>query len=167
MIIRTAKPDEIDEIMEVYRKAKAFMLSTGNKSQWINGYPQKELIEEDIRLGQCIVCEENGIHGVFAFIIGDDPTYNVIEDGAWLNDSPYGTIHRIGSDGVCHGILRNGVAYCREIIDNLRIDTHEDNKVMQHLVVKNGFRRCGIIHIADGSPRIAYHYVKEEASPED
>ena len=39
---------------------------------------------------------------------------------------------------------------------NLRIDTHQDNKVMQHVVEKHGFTRRGIIYIADGSPRIAY-----------
>ena len=27
---------------------------------------------------------------------------------------------------------------------------------MQHLLEKNGFTRCGIIHVADGTPRIAY-----------
>ena len=27
---------------------------------------------------------------------------------------------------------------------------------MQHLLEKNGFARCGIIHVADGSSRIAY-----------
>ena len=32
---------------------------------------------------------------------------------------------------------------------------------MQHLIEKNGFKRCGIIHIADGSPRIAYERTGE------
>ena len=39
---------------------------------------------------------------------------------------------------------------------SLRADTHADNKIMQHLLEKNGFTRCGIIHVADGTPRIAY-----------
>lgn len=38
----------------------------------------------------------------------------------------------------------------------MRIDTHENNKVMQHLIKKNGFQECGIIYVEDGSPRIAY-----------
>ena len=38
---------------------------------------------------------ESGLHGVFAFILGEDPTYGVIEDGQWLSGDPYGTIHRI------------------------------------------------------------------------
>ena len=51
------------------------------------------------------------------------------------------------------------VEFCSEKISHLRIDTHEDNIVMQHLIIKNGFRKCGIIHIADGSPRIAYEKI--------
>ena len=51
--------------------------------------------------------------------------------------------------------------YCKEDFDNLRIDTHDDNKKMQHLIEKNGFIRCGIIYVYDGSPRIAYQYIKK------
>lgn len=48
---------------------------------------------------QLYVIEEDGqIHGVFAFILGADPTYAVIEDGAWRSDEAYGTIHHI-ADG--------------------------------------------------------------------
>ena len=39
---------------------------------------------------------------------------------------------------------------------NLKIDTHEDNVVMQHVLEKNGFERCGKIYTHDGTPRIAY-----------
>ena len=47
-------------------------------------------------------------------------------------------------------------AWCAERCDSLRADTHADNKIMQHILEKNGFARCGIIHVADGTPRIAY-----------
>ena len=39
---------------------------------------------------------------------------------------------------------------------NVKGDTHEDNYVMQKVFEKNGFRRCGIIYVEDGTPRIAY-----------
>ena len=35
---------------------------------------------------------------------------------------------------------------------------------MQQLILKNGFEQCGIIHIADGSERIAYEKVVSVAS---
>ena len=94
--------------------------------------------------------------------MGEDPTYAVIENGAWLNDRPYGTIHRIGSDGKKSGVLRHAADFCLERTKDLRIDTHEDNKIMQALVESYGFKRCGIIHIDDGTPRIAYHYTEEQ-----
>ena len=91
----------------------------------------------------------------FYFYIGEDPTYGVIEDGQWRSDTPYGTIHRIAVDG-SGGVLATAVAFGKTKINHLRIDTHHDNKIMQRAVAKYGFRRAGIIHLANGSPRIAY-----------
>ena len=51
MEIRKANLNDVDEIMRIYAAAKAFMIETGNKSQWVNGYPQRELIESDIAKG--------------------------------------------------------------------------------------------------------------------
>lgn len=48
------------------------------------------------------------------------------------------------------------ITWCLEHCESLRADTHEDNKIMQHLLEKNGFARCGIILADDGKPRIAY-----------
>ena len=61
-------------------------------------------------------------------------------------------------------IIRNLVSFSEEKIGHLRIDTHADNHIMQHLILKNGFEQCGIIHIADGSERIAYEKVVSVAS---
>ena len=161
MEIRKAKQSDMDEILRVYDSARAFMRSTGNPTQWSGGYPSRELLEEDIKSGHLYVCEyEEGINGVFAMLCGPDPTYLIIEDGEWLNDNPYGVIHRIASDGRCRGVLPFCAQFVMGHFDEIRIDTHHDNKVMQHLLEKNGFARCGIIHLANGDPRIAYHFSK-------
>jgi maltose O-acetyltransferase len=135
------------------------MRSRGNSTQWINGYPTEELIRQDIANGYCCVGTDSDGHilYVFAFIIGVDPTYHKIE-GSWLNDKPYGTIHRLASSGVVTGVFRQCVDYCLTRIDNIRVDTHADNTPMRRVVERAGFKRCGIIYIADGTPRIAYHY---------
>ena len=113
-------------------------------------------LEQDVAEGNLyVVTAEETIHGVFFFLIGPDPTYSYIENGAWHADRPYGTIHRIAGDG-SGGILHTAVEFGKQRTDYLRIDTHEDNIVMQRAVEKQGFRRCGIIYQADGSPRIAY-----------
>ena len=97
------------------------------------------------------------IEAVFAFILGADPTYAAIEDGQWLDDTlPYGTVHRLASAGKHKGVGKAVLDWSMEHCQSLRADTHADNKIMQHLLEKNGFTRCGVIHVADGSPRFAY-----------
>jgi len=154
--IRKATNQDLPRIEEIYAYARKFMAETGNPNQWGNTTPLTSQLVEDIRRGDLNVMVHDGvIHGVFYFYIGIDPTYGEIEDGQWRSDAPYGTIHRIAGDG-SGGILAAAVAYGKERINHLRIDTHHDNKIMQHAVAKHGFRRSGIIHLANGSPRIAY-----------
>lgn len=151
--IRRAKPADLDRILEIYRLARQFMVENGNPTQWKDGYPAHEMLEEDIRLQRLFVVETDQVCGVFMFNIGNDPTYSYIE-GSWGSNEPYGVIHRIA--GVGGGIFESALEYCAQQIHHLRIDTHADNKPMQHLVEKAGFTRRGIIYVADGTPRIAY-----------
>ena len=114
--------------------------------------------------GGCLYVEEaeGKPAGVFAFLLGPEPNYERI-DGAWRNSLPYGTIHRVASDGRVPGFFGRCMEFCKKQTANLRIDTHEENKVMRHLIEKSGFAECGIIRVEDGSPRIAYQYVGERA----
>ncbi len=154
--VRKATKEDLPRILAIYAQAREFMASRGNPSQWGGHHPPATLLEGDIRLGNLYVLEADGIiHGVFAFILGEDPTYQRIVDGAWHWNAPYGTIHRIAGDG-SGGILRNAVHFCQGVIPYLRLDTHADNIPMQCAISKAGFRRCGIIFLPDGSPRIAY-----------
>lgn len=156
-MIRQATPSDLSRILDIYAYARRFMAEHGNPTQWGNGRPTQADITAHIDRNELFVLEEDGhIHGVFAFILGDDPTYRVIEDGCWLSAAPYGTIHAVASDGSIHGLLAQIVAYCQQTIHHLRIDTHPDNLIMQHVILKNGFTKCGVIHVADGSPRFAY-----------
>ena len=158
-LIRQASMEDLERILEIYAYARAFMAENGNPNQWGKTNPPKERLIADIVRGDLyVVTAEEKIRGVFAFFLGEDPTYRKIENGAWLSDAPYGTIHRIASDG-SGGIFPVVLTWCREKIAHIRIDTHHDNVVMQHVVEKAGFQRCGIIYIADGSPRIAYELV--------
>ena len=156
--IRKAQMADLDQMMEIYAEAKRFMDSTGNTTQWKKGHPTREMIQADVENGCIFVCtgEDNMPHAAFKFLVGEDPTYRVIEQGSWKNDNTYGTIHRVASDGTLKGVFSKMVSFCESICPELRADTHENNHVMQHLLEKNGFERCGIIYIDDGSPRFAY-----------
>lgn len=160
--IRNAVADDLEQIMNIYKYAQDYMIRTGNPTQWGHFYPTADLIRSDIHKNACrVICDGNKIHGVFALFDGAEPNYAYIKNGNWLNDAPYMTIHRLAGDGQVHGLFQCAVAYCKSAAKNIRVDTHENNKTMQHLIEKNGFTKCGIIYVTDGTPRIAYQWVAE------
>ena len=164
MQIRKAGCSDYDRIMEIYSIAQDYMIRSGNPTQWGHFYPDPELIRKDIADGVCYVICEDTVHGVCALIEGPDPTYRVIENGAWLNEDPYVVVHRIAGDGQVHGVFRCVMEYCKDRYANVRIDTHNDNLTMQKQIEKNGFQRCGTIYVEDGSPRIAYQWTAVNTS---
>lgn len=165
MYVRRSNMEDIPAMMDLYAQARVFMRENGNLNQWDENYPSRELLEKDIAFGNSYIVEddEKNLAATFAFIKGEDPTYYGIENGAWLNHEPYGTIHRLAGNTSYHGIASGCISWCKSQIGNLRADTHEDNKIMQHLLEKNGFVRCGIIHLANGAPRIAYQFAGDSA----
>ena len=162
MNIRKAIPADLPVLLALYEKARTFMAAHGNPTQWGNAYPPVSLLESDIHAKNCYVCEEHGnIIAVFYYHLGPDPTYTHIYNGQWLNTSPYGVGHRITADGTIKGTASFCLDWAWKQCKNLKIDTHRNNHIMQHLLCKNGFTYCGIIYLEDGSERLAYQ--KNEA----
>ena len=160
MIIRKAQIADMDEIMEIYASAREFMRKSGNPNQWNSTYPSRQIIESDIDSNASYVAEENGeIIACFFFKIGVDPTYLKIYNGEWIDDGEYGVIHRIAVKYHGRNIVSDIYKYCSGMSESLRIDTHADNLPMQRSLEKNGFKRCGIIHLANGDERIAYQRI--------
>lgn len=157
-MIRLATERDLPRVFEVYATARQLMAQNGNPTQWGDFYPPHEMLRADVPAGRLWVVERDGvIRAAFALVFGEDPSYGYIE-GAWRRSDPYATIHRLGSDG-SGGIYDEVLAFCREKSDYLRIDTHHDNRVMQHLAERSGFCRSGIIYMCDdGTPRIAYEW---------
>ena len=117
--------------------------------------------KKDIENEKCYVNKEDDkIRAVFYFAVEEDPTYGYIE-GKWLNDAPYGVIHRIAVGESGKGTAAECFQFAFKQCDNLRIDTHEKNIPMQRCLAKYGFQRCGMIYLEDGDPRIAYQKVTE------
>ena len=42
-------------------------------------------------------------------------------------------------------------------VDAIRLDTQQENKVMQHILDREGFEYCGLIQF-DGGPKLAYEW---------
>lgn len=159
--IRKSRPKDEAAIMRIFALAREYMVAHGNETQWTDGYPEKDLLHEDILAGNSYVFERNGkIVGTFTFIIGAEPTYRRIENGAWHCDKSYGTIHRLASDGTARGIAKACFSFCSDRIDYLRTDTHRDNLTMQGAMEAFGFQRCGTVFVRGGAERIAYDYWK-------
>lgn len=162
MKIRKSSFQDLDRIMEIYAHARQFMAEHGNPNQWgPTNWPPETLIRKDIAEGSGYVCldDTGNIIGTFFFTCGEDvePTYREITDGAWLDGSPYGVVHRIASDGSGKGIGTFCINWAYEQCRHLRIDTHGDNTVMQNLVRKLGFVHCGTIYVEeDEYPRLAF-----------
>ena len=155
--IRRSTCDDIPAIMLVIDAARKMMHASGNVNQWINGYPSEEVIHADIaRDGGFVVTDEERIVAYFAFLPAPEPTYEKIYDGAWLNDEPYYVIHRLASWPDVHGIWDCVLEWAFERTRTLRVDTHRDNHIMQHNILKHGFTYCGIIYLLSGDERLAY-----------
>ena len=162
MHIRQATYSDIDSLMEVFEAARSIMRASGNMNQWSCNYPSRELVGSDIKAGTCMVlCEDSTIVGTMALIQGPDPTYFSI-DGEWPDESPYYVIHRIAALMPGLNLSKVMLDWAFEYIaargcDVIRIDTHRDNIIMKHVLDKYGFTPCGVIYLADGSPRDAYY----------
>lgn len=163
MEIRRTRREELDIVMAIYHHAQKFMAEQGNPNQWKNVHPPKELIEKDIEEGKSYVCVEDGqIVAVFYYAIEEDPTYMKIVDGAWKNNKPYAVVHRVASAGTVKGAGSFCINWAAQQYDNIRMDTHKDNLIMQKTLAKCGFEYCGIIFLANGDERIAFQKIGYE-----
>ena len=163
-IRKVSLPKDGERLMEVFAAAKGIMAADGNVNQWTDGYPSLDIVQSDIEKDGGFVVEDDGkIVAYFAFLPSPEPTYDKIYDGKWLNNSkPYHVIHRIASFPEAHGIFKSIMEFCFANERNIRIDTHRDNKIMQHNIEKHGFKYCGIIHLANGDERLAYQKMTEK-----
>ncbi len=163
-MIRLATIKDKDSILEIYEHARSFMRSYGS-SQWQDGYPSAETVNNDLAQDALYVYEEeNKIIGVMS-VFDYESTYEVI-DGKWLSEKPYKVIHRIATH---KGFLNKGIA--RQMInytlynmnrDSIRIDTHELNIPMKRLLDQIGFSYCGVIKLDKPMDNLRLAYQKDK-----
>lgn len=137
--------------------ARQRMVEAGNSSQWPQGYPPLQKVENGIEAGYTyLIWHGEMAVATFTLMPGPDPAYSVIR-GKWLDDiHPYCVIHRLAALPSERGIFGMVLGYCSALAQNLRVDTHRDNRPMRHLLEKNGFKYCGIVYVDNGTERMAY-----------
>lgn len=154
-----ARERDLETLRGIFSKAIAFMRSSGNLSQWDDFPSLLEKVKEDICKERLYVfLEKERAVGAFCLLKEPEPTYAKIK-GRWGSNGPYLTIHRLASDGTCHGLLSSCLAFVKGFNLPIRIDTHQDNAPMRKALEKEGFLLRGTIHLEDGSPRLAFDLV--------
>lgn len=173
-MIRLATNADLEAILLIIEDAKIrFRLQ--NSSQWQDegGYPNRSTFLKDIENQILYVYDHNGeVIGVAAFSEEIEEAYQTIYDGSWLlaNDAPTLTIHRLAvkkewyRKGIAKKILAYAEMVCRSRgFVSIRIDTHEKNGEMQHLLQRCGYSCCGIIYLLRSGvkegKRLAYEKV--------
>ena len=181
--IRKTTNEDIDALMCIFGEARKTIAALGI-DQWQDGYPNNEVICGDVKreYSYCAQLVGEGGEGdpcaTFALVGDGDPCYDRICDGAWLADCgkselgpdiKYLAIHRVAISVACRGsgIASQMIAFATEYARSLgkislRIDTHEGNVVMRRSLEKCGFLHVGVIHLADGAPRVAYEKVFDQ-----
>lgn len=166
MTIRKTTAADIDGIVPILDEARRTIAALGI-NQWQDGYPNREVIEEDVRLGQSYVLVKEGcVIGTFALVTNGDPTYDVIEHGHWTtgdDNRNYNAVHRVAIAVASRGSGASTamIGFAADLTrmagkTSVRIDTHEGNRVMRRMLEKHGFVHCGTIYLANGDPRVAY-----------
>lgn len=169
MKIRLSKIEDIPQIMEIIKDAKALLKSL-QIDQWQNGYPNAAQVENDIQNNESYIVfnDANKIVATSMFTLRKEPTYKEVIDGKWIvsENEKYGVIHRMA---IKKEYRKCGLAtfmfhefhlqLLEKNIKSLKIDTHEDNMGMQSLLKKLGYTYCGIIYTSYNAKRLAFEKV--------
>lgn len=162
--IRTAVRDDLPALSDLYAAARRFMVAHGNPDQWGSTHPPMELIASNIEAGSLRVCCRQGgsIAGAFSLFEHED-TYDVMQEGHWLNDEPYLVMHSVAAYPGC-GAGSFMIRWVQGRTRNIRIDTKKENLLMRSLLQRLGFVYCGVIALKAGrGERLAYQWTARGA----
>ena len=166
MIFRNTTEKDCGQVIALYQQAQSYFKEAGI-DQWQNGYPNHETLAEDMASAESYVLVDEStdtVLGTCFISFAGEPDYDVIYEGNWQKQEPYGVVHRVAvtserkGQGLAGHMISCAAQMCRERgIDSMRMDTHRDNLSMQRMLIKNGFVYRGIIYLGrDGAERVAF-----------
>ncbi len=168
IVLEKAAVQDAPACVAILNSGRAFQRQQGFV-QWSDDYPNEASVLQDIEAGNAHILKVDGHAAGYLYISFDgDPAYNVIK-GAWRTKEPYAVIHRVAFDGQYREMGLSAAAFglaeeyiLSRGIRNVRIDTHHQNRRMQHVLEKNGFVLCGEVQMR-GEPRLAYDKLLSDA----
>ncbi|MBS6007607.1 MAG: GNAT family N-acetyltransferase [Clostridium baratii] len=166
MKLRKSVNEDINNIIQIIDEAKEALKEQGI-DQWQNGYPNADVIRNDILNNDSYVfIKNNEIVATSAVSFDGEKTYDKIYDGNWISNDEFAVIHRIAisnkykGTGIASEIIKMIEAICLDKnVHSIKVDTHEFNMPMQKLLKKNDFKYCGVIYLEDKSKRVAFEKI--------
>lgn len=166
--MRPAMVDDVPAIVAILETGRELLAADGIP-QWQNGTgPGAETVAADILQGWGrVFVVGDQVAATAALIPGPDSNYAIVEDGGWkvAGDGSYAAIHRVAvspafrGNHIAHRFYQRLIEEARARgFSEIRVDTHERNARMRHVIEGCGFKRAGMIFI-DGdrdAPRFAY-----------
>lgn len=158
--MRRACAEDIPRILAITGQARAFQRASGFV-QWQDNYPARANIAADIAAGGAYVFCLAGEIIAYAYLCVGDSEYDRLTD-TWQCDAPYGVVHRLAVSSDCQGKGLSATFFAlieqhfiRSDIHTVRIDTGEENVVMQRIMHRNGYVCRGVRQFVWGV-RLAY-----------
>lgn len=151
-IIRPVRPEELDEIFAMVRRAVIHMNAAGNP-QWGDDYPTRVHYAQDIVWGELYgaFSPAGALLGVACINTRQAPEYAAV---AWRVPAPAVVIHRmaVDPDHQRHGVGHTFFHYAQALahsrgVPALHVDTYGKNVRMQALILSCGFTQMGEINL--------------------
>lgn len=136
--IRKATLSDVKECRLLADYANELMLKRNNP-QWSCGYPEIEILYDDVKKEQLYVAFEN--NELIGMVVIQKSKDDIYEKYNFWSDGPYISVHRIVSkrSGLGKYFLNMAIDMAKEIGANVRLDTHIKNIHMQALVESLNF----------------------------
>ena len=159
-----ATEGDLDQIWDILKAAIKRRKEEGS-NQWQDGYPNVEVIKEDIRKESGYVLKEGkNVAAYCAILINDEPEYARL-NGKWLTQGNFVVYHRVAVSenylgrGMGEMILKHVEDFARATnIRSVKADTNFDNMAMLRIFQKLGYSYCGEVTFR-GSARKAFEKV--------
>ena len=145
------------------------LLKLHQSGQWQGIEPSLKTIENDIKGHHFFILFENELPLGGVAILNNEPAYNHLLEGSWLNDAPYCVLHRFFIDPQFHGRKLSKVFltlienYVWQLgVNNIRLDTHERNLPMRGLMKSLDYQEVGRVILPHAGERLVYHKVRKK-----
>ncbi len=146
---RKATASEIPQIWTIIQQAIVRRKNDGSQ-QWQDGYPNENVIKQDITKGiGYVLIDYNIVAGYAAILFNDEPAYEQLK-GTWLTNGDFAVVHRvaISDDYLGKGLAQKIFLFTEDLakgnnIFSIKVDTNFDNIPMLKILEKLGYTYCG------------------------